>query len=36
LGTLDLSNERGLALATTMLERSIAAIVDLDAGDLLP
>jgi hypothetical protein len=36
LGTLDLSNERGLALETAMLERSIAAIVDLDAGDLLP
>jgi thiamine kinase-like enzyme len=35
-GTLDLSNERGLALATTIIERSGAAIVDLDAGDLLP
>lgn len=35
-GTLDLSNERGLALATTVIERSVAAIVDLDAGDLLP
>ncbi len=35
-GTLDLSNERGLALATTVIERSVAAIADLDAGDLLP
>jgi aminoglycoside/choline kinase family phosphotransferase len=35
-GTLDLSNERGLALATTIIERSVAAIVDLDAGELLP
>lgn len=35
-GTLDLSNERGLALATAMLDRSVAAIVDLDAGELLP
>ena len=35
-GTLDLSNERGLALATTIIERSVAAIVDLKAGELLP
>jgi aminoglycoside/choline kinase family phosphotransferase len=35
-GTLDLSNERGVALATAMLDRSVAAIVDLDAGELLP
>ena len=34
-GTLDLGNERGLALATAILERSAAAIVDLDAGELL-
>ncbi len=35
-GTLDLSNERGLALATAIIERSVAAILDLDAGELLP
>lgn len=35
-GTLDLSNERGLALATALIERSVAAIGDLNAGDLLP
>jgi hypothetical protein len=35
-GTLDLSNERGLALATAITERSVAAIVDLNAGELLP
>ncbi len=35
-GTLDLSNERGLALVTAIIERNVAAILDLDAGDLLP
>ncbi len=35
-GTLDLSNERGVALATAMLDRSAAAIVDLNAGELMP
>ena len=35
-GTLDLANERGLALVTAMLERSVAAITDLNAGELLP
>jgi hypothetical protein len=35
-GTLDLSNERGLALVTAMLERSVLAILDLNAGELLP
>ena len=35
-GTLDLGNQRGVALVTAMLERSVAAIVDLDAGELLP
>ncbi len=35
-GALDLSNERGVALATAMLDRSVAAIVDLNAGELLP
>lgn len=36
IGRLDVSNERGVALATAMLERSVAAIVDLNAGELLP
>lgn len=35
-GTLDLSNERGVALATAMLERGVNAIVDLKAGELMP
>lgn len=34
-GTLDLSNERGAALVSTLAERSAAAIEDLRAGDLL-
>ncbi len=34
-GLGDLSNERGYALATTMMERSAAAILDWDAGKLL-
>ena len=36
IGRLDPSNERGVALSTAMLERSVAAIVDLNAGELLP
>ena len=35
-GTLDLANERGFALASAMLERNLAAIADLNAGELLP
>ena len=35
-GTYDLNNERGVALVTAMLDRSVAAIVDLNAGELLP
>jgi len=34
-GLGDLSNERGYALATTIMERSTAAILDWDAGKLL-
>ena len=34
-GDLDVSNERGLALATAFLDRSIAAIEDLDAGEIV-
>ena len=36
VGTLDASNERGLALFTTVLERFVSIIVDLKAGELLP
>jgi hypothetical protein len=36
LGRLDVTNERGLALFTSNLERAVAAIVDLNAGELLP
>jgi hypothetical protein len=36
LGSLDASNERGMALFTTVLERFVAIIVDLNAGELLP
>jgi hypothetical protein len=35
-GTLDLSNERGVALANSMVERGVNAIVDLRAGELMP
>lgn len=35
-GSLDLSNERGVALATAMLDRSVATIVDLDCDELIP
>jgi len=34
-GTLDLSHQRGVDLASSMLERSLSAILDLDAGDVL-
>ena len=36
LGTLDVANERGLALFTANLERNVAALTDLNAGELLP
>jgi hypothetical protein len=36
LGSLDTSNERGLALFTDILERFVAAIIDLNAAELLP
>ena len=36
LGRLDVTNERGLALFTANLERAVAAILDLNAGELLP
>ena len=36
LGTLDVANERGLALFTSNLDRTVAAIEDLNAGELLP
>lgn len=35
-GTLDVSNERGVALVTAMLDRSVATILDLDCDELLP
>jgi len=35
-GSLDLSNERVVALVTAWVDRCAAAIVDLDAGDVLP
>ena len=35
LGTLDLAGQRGEELFTTVLQRRIAAIIDLDAGELL-
>lgn len=36
LGRLDIGNERGLALFTANLDRTVAAITDLNAGELLP
>ena len=33
---VELANDRAAALATAMLERSIAAIIDLDADQLAP
>jgi hypothetical protein len=35
-GSLDLANARGHQLATVVLERSVAAILDLNAAELLP
>lgn len=36
LGSMDVANERGLALFTGNLERNVAALTDLNAGELLP
>jgi thiamine kinase-like enzyme len=36
LGSMDQHNERGVALWTAVVDRSAAAIVDLDAGGVLP
>ena len=36
MGTLDMANERGVAMWTSWLKRTAAAIEDLDAADLLP
>jgi hypothetical protein len=36
LGNLDLANERGVALFTAMLDRSIATILDLDCDKTIP
>jgi len=35
-GTLDLANERGMALATDYLEHTVSALTDLNAGELMP
>ena len=35
-GSLDLANERGVALATAMLDRSVATIIDLDCDEMIP
>ena len=35
LGTLDASNERGMALFTEILQRFVSIVVDLKAGELL-
>ncbi|MGO9196303.1 MAG: oxidoreductase family protein [Acidimicrobiales bacterium] len=35
-GAVELVNDRAVALATSMFERSIAGIIDLDADDLMP
>jgi thiamine kinase-like enzyme len=35
-GTLDLANERGTALVTAMLDRSLATILDLDCDEMIP
>ena len=35
-GAVDLVNERAVELFTAMLERSVAAILDLDALELMP
>jgi hypothetical protein len=36
IGSLDLANQRGVELFTTIADRTMAAITDLDAGELLP
>ncbi len=36
LGTMDIGNERGLQLFTRNVQRSAAAVTDLNAGELLP
>jgi hypothetical protein len=35
-GSLDLANERGVALATAMLDRSVSTILDLDCDEKIP
>ncbi len=35
-GSVDMGNERGVALWDAILERNVAATLDLDAGELLP
>jgi thiamine kinase-like enzyme len=35
-GNLDLANARGVELVTTMLDRSIATILDLDCDEMIP
>ena len=35
-GGLDLANERGVTLVTAMMDRSVAAITDLNAAELMP
>lgn len=35
-GNLDLANERGVALVTAMLDRSVATILDLDCDEMIP
>ncbi len=35
-GTYDMSNSRTVELVETMLDRSVSAIVDLNAAELLP
>lgn len=35
-GTLDLANERGMVLATDYLKRTISALTDLNARELMP
>lgn len=36
LGSLDVANERGLALFTANIERNVSAMTDLNVGELLP
>ncbi len=36
LGSLDIANERGLALFTANIERNVSAMTDLNVGELLP